>query len=477
MGIYQNAADNARALRTLFHGSFDLQIREFTVNGAPAAAAFLDGMCDELRIAECVIKPLTNRENFTLFGDTAEAIRARAFKGMGISEETELTAVAAALTEGNLALFLEDGDCAFIFGMQGFPKKGIDAPETEQNELGGTERFADSFKDNITLLRRRLKTPALVTERLVIGETSRTDVILCYLEGRADPEMLKKVKRRLAKTGLDTIPGSGCLKPFLDGGGTLFSDTGYTERPDMLAAKLGEGRIGVIVDGSPFALIVPYLLIDYFHFTDDYMGSPVTALFLRLLRLACFLISTALPGLFVAACDFHPEWLPQSIMPDIAAAEAKTPFSLVFEAIAIHLIYEIVREAGLRMPAAIGHAVSIVGALVVGEAAVTAGLIAAPMLMVVALTAVAAAVIPKLHAPAALLRFGLIALGGLTGFYGIFLALGLIAAELCAVSPYGVPFSLPLSPFVKRAQVDAVARAGWRRLAKYRAKIREMKLG
>ena len=477
MRIYERAADNVRALKELFHGSFDLQIREFAVNGSPAAAAFLDGMCDETRIAECVIKPLTDKENFPLFVSPADAIRRRAFKGMSLAEATDLTAAAAALTEGNLALFLEGGDRAFLFGMQGFPKRGIDAPETEQNEFAGSERFADSFKDNVTLLRRRLKTPALATERSVIGETSRTDVVLCYLADRADPEMLEKVRRRLAKTELDTLLGSGYLKPFLDGGGSLLSDTGYTERPDMLAAKLGEGRIGVIVDGSPFALIVPYLFIDYFHTADDYMGSPAYALFLRLLRLACFVISAALPGLFVAVCDFHPEVLPQSVMLDIAAAEAKTPFSLAFEAIAIHLIYEIVREAGLRMPVAVGHAVSIVGALVIGEAAVTAGLIAAPMLMVVALTAVCSAVTPKLHAPLALTRFGLIVLGGLTGFFGVFLAFGAALTEICALSPYGVPFLLPFSPFVKRAQLDAVRRAGWQRLAKYRPKIREMKLG
>ena len=478
MALQKEAERNAQALQSAFHGSFDLQIRTFTVNGAPAAAAFLDGMCDEMKIAECVMKPLTSRESFSLFGDTAAAVRARGFKGMGMREAAEISAVAAAVTEGNLALFLENAEIAFLFSLQGFPKKGIDTPETEQNELGGSERFADSFKDNVTLLRRRLKTPDLVTERSVTGKTSRTDVVMCWLAGRADPEMVTKARRRLASAELDTLLGSGYLKPFLDGGAkALFSGTGYTERPDMLAAKLSEGRIGIFVDGSPFALIVPYLFIDYFHTLDDYMGSPAYALFLRLLRLICFFVSTALPGMFVAACDFHPEVLPPSVMLDIAAAEAKTPFSLAFEAVAIHLIYEIVREAGLRMPVAIGHAVSIVGALVVGEAAVTAGLIAAPMLMVVALTAVASAVIPKLHGPLALMRFGMILLGGLTGFFGIFLALGLALAGTCALSPFGVPFTAPFTPFVRPEQKDAIIRASWPRLGTDRPAIREMKRG
>ena len=478
MPMQTSAAKNAEQLKEIFHGSFDLQIRELTVNGAPAAAVFLDGMCDEMKIAECVIKPITAKNGFPRFGNTAQTISARAYKGMSLTKETELEAVAAALTEGNLALFLENEKAAFLFGLQGFPKKGIDTPEAEQNELGGSERFADSFKDNITLLRRRLKTPALTAERAVIGKTSRTDVVICYLADRADPGILRSVKRRLEHTGLDTLLGSGYLKPFL-GNETLslFSGVGYTERPDMLAAKLGEGRICIFADGSPFALIVPYLFIDYFHSLDDYMGSAAWALFLRLLRLTCFFISVTLPGLFVATCDFHPEVLPSNVMLDIAAAESKTPFSLMVEAVAIHLIYEIVREAGLRMPVAVGHAVSIVGALVVGDAAVTAGLIAAPMLMVVALTAISSAVLPKLHAPMALLRFALILIGGMTGFFGVFLALGLLSADACGVSPFGVPFTVPFFPFSAQAQKDAVGRAGWRRPGKQNVNVSEMKFG
>lgn len=473
--IYGKTKDNVKEIKRIFGNSFDLVIREFEVDLKNAAAVSFDGMCDENKISETIIKPLTNPGNFTLFGDTGAEIEASVFKGMSIKKERSFDKITEAITGGNLVLFIENVGAAFVFSVQGFPKKSIEESQAEQNERGSAESFTDNFKDNITLLRRRLKTPNLIIENDKMGDSSNTDVLLCYLSDRVSPEILNKIKRRLKKAKLDTVLSSDYLRPFLDKEGpSLFSSTGFTQRPDLLAGKLTEGRIGIIVDGSPFALIVPYLFIDYFHALDDYFTSTYYALFIRILRIVCFFVSATLPGIFVAVCDFHPEVLPSNIMLDIAAAEAKTPFSLAFEAITIHLIYEIVREAGLRMPRAIGHAVSIVGALVVGDAAVTAGLIAAPMLMVVAFTAISSAVVSKLHESIALIRFALIIIGGLTGFFGVFIIVGLLIADICSTNPYGVPFSAPFSPYVRQAQRDSIFREDWRKLGKYRTKIGEM---
>ena len=275
---------------------------------------------------------------------------------------------------------------------------------------------------------------------------------------------------------LDAVLGAGYLRPFLDGRRpSLFKGTGVTERPDTLAAMLTEGRVGIIVDGTPYAVVVPYLFIDHFHTVDDYLSGPFYAFFMRALRVACVVIAATLPGFFVAVCVFHPEIIPADIMFDIAEAESKTPFPLMAEALIIHLIYEAVREAGLRMPVAVGHAVSIVGALVIGDTAVTAGLIGAPMLIVVALTAVCSSVAVRLHETVSLLRFAFILIGGLTGLYGIMLFAGLTLTDLCAGAPFGVPYSAPLSPFVKQAQGDAVWRTGWRKLGKRITTMKEMK--
>lgn len=464
---------NVEKIKEAFGGSFDLLIRHALIKNTPSAFILLDGMCDELRISAAVIKPLTEGKD----GDAplTETIRLSAYKGTDVKEVTGVEEVCTEVIAGNIVLLCGGELTAFSFGAQGFAKKGIEEPQTEQNEKGSQEGFTDNFKDNASLLRRRLRTPELIIERLTAGKTSNTPVLVCSMKGRADEKMLTKIKDRINTAGLDTVFGSGYIRPFLDGTSpSFFSDSGITERPDMLAAKLAEGRIGIIVDGTPFAIIVPYLLADYFHSLDDYLSSPYYAFFIRVIRFVCFAIAVTLPGLFVAICLFHPEILPGAVMYDIAAEEAQTPFPIMTEAITIHLIYEIVREAGLRMPRATGHAVSIVGALVIGDAAVTAGLIAAPMLIIVALTTVCSSVVARLHEPVAVMRFLFILAGGTTGLYGIFAGIGLLLADLCSSAPYDVPFSAPFSPFSVKAQSDALFRAGWKKLGKIRNGIKEL---
>ena len=285
----------------------------------------------------------------------------------------------------------------------------------------------------------------------------------------------EEVKQRLQNAKLDMVLESGYIQPFLDHKGlSFFSGVGVTERPDTLCAKISEGRVGVIVDGTPFALIVPHLFIENFQSIDDYSNRPFYALFLRALKFISFAISMLLPGIYVAVAIFHQELLPASMLFDIAVSEGRTPFPIMLEALVIHFIYEIMREAGLRMPKTVGHAVSIVGALVIGDAAVTAGLIAAPMLIVLALTAISSFVVPSLYEPAAVLRFLFIIVGGLTGLYGIMLILGLLILNACSINPYGVPYSAPITPFEKGAMRDLVLRVGWKRLGRYKMKGQDL---
>lgn len=469
-----DAEKDAQVLTEMFGGSIDLVVRRIEAYGRTAFVFMLDGMCDEIKITESVIKPLTT-EKIRITRDAFEAVRTNIFKGVNIKTVTDMTETAAGIISGNLIILIDGEEGALSCPFQGFPKSAVNEPLNEQNERGSREGFCDNFKDNVTLLRRKLRTPSLVIKQLTVGKTSNTPVLLCYLSDRVSEKMLDSVIKRLKKVKLDAILGSGYLSPFLDSDKTsLFSDTGITERPDTFSSMLLEGRIGIICDGTPFALIVPYLFIDYFHTADDYLSSPYYAVFMRILRMVCFFIAAMLPGVFVAIILFHPEIMPADIMYGISAATGKTPFPIMVEALAIHFIYEIVREAGLRMPRAVGHAVSIVGALVIGDAAVTAGLIAAPMLIVVALTAISSSVIVRLHEPVAIMRFGFIIIGGFTGLYGIMLGLGVMIVDICSVSPYGVPFSAPLSPFVKRAQSDVLLRKSWSKVRKRKILLGEM---
>ena len=463
-GISEKVASNRRALEASFGGSFDIILRDLIVNGRPALGLYADGMCDDVKIAQTVLQPLTAAHAFLSSEHTAEQIRLFAFHGADMKTVETLEAAALSALGGAYILFLEGERFAFSFGVQGYAKKSIEEPPSEQNEYGSQEGFTDHFKDNAALLRRKLKTPALVLEHMTAGNADHTSVLLCYLSDKADKNMLRTVRRQLSDLPLPTVLGSGWLRPYLgDDRRNLFSGSGVTERPDMLAAKLSEGRIGIIVDGTPFAIVVPYLFADYFHSLDDYLTTAAYAFFIRALRYLCFFIAVGLPGLFVAVCVFHPKLLPADILYDVAAAEAKTPFPLTVEAVTIHLIYEVVREAGLRMPRAIGHAVSIVGALVIGDAAVNAGLIAAPMLIVVGITTISAAVVSKLHDRIVIFRFVLILAGGLTGFFGLFMGFAFLFLQMCALTPYGTPFLSPFSPFSAREQEDALFRAPWRK--------------
>lgn len=471
-----NIENDAASVFGEFNGSFDIIRRKIICSGRTAYVFMTDGMCDEIKITEGIIKPVTDmlyEDNGISFN---EYIKTCIFKGVNVKEIKYISEAATEIIMGNLLFVADKEQTALSFPVQGFPKKNPGEPQAEQNERGSQESFTDNFKDNVTLLRRRLRTPSLVIEQHTVGKTSNTPVLVCYMSDRASSELLSSVKKRISKIELDAILGSGYIRPFLDNRRpSFFTDTGITERPDTFSSMLLEGRIGIIVDGTPFALIVPYLFIDYFHAVDDYLSSTYYAFFMRSLRIISFIIASTLPGAFVAICLFHPEIMPADIMYGIAAATSKTPFPIMVEALTIHFIYEIVREAGLRMPRSVGHAVSIVGALVIGDAAVTAGLIAAPMLIVVALTAISSSVIVKLHEPVAIMRFGFIIIGGFTGLYGIMLGIGIMIVDICSVSPYGIPFSAPLSPFVKRAQMDALIRKSWTKVKENKELIQRMK--
>ena len=377
------------------------------------------------------------------------------------------------IMSGFVALIMDGVPKAIIISMQGFLMRGIEEPSTDIIERGSREGFVETLKINQTMVRKRMKTPYLKFETIVMGKTSHTNVCLCYLSDRIQPQILTEVKKRLRKAKLDTVMASGFIQPYLDAKGiNFFSAVGVTERPDVLCAKMGEGRIGVIVDGTPFALYVPYLFIENFQAMDDYANLPYYSTLIRWLKYIAFFITIFLPGLYVAVGTYHQEMFPPTILYDIASSEVRTPFPLAIEALAIHIIYEIVREAGLRLPRPIGNTVSIFGALVIGDAAVKARLIGAPMLIVVALTAISSYAVPSISKTVTFLRLALIIVGGSLGLYGMVSATAILVANMCAENPYGVPFTSPVMPFEARSMRDVLMRASWKILEKRTVRFR-----
>ncbi|MCC8073015.1 MAG: spore germination protein, partial [Clostridiales bacterium] len=282
--------------------------------------------------------------------------------------------------------------------------------------------------------------------------------------------------RKLRGANFNTVIDYGELVPFVDTNiKSFFSCVGNTERPDVVVSKLLEGRVVIMVEGSPFAIYVPYLFSDSFQCVDDYDNPPFYSGLMRILKYFSFVLSIFLPGIYVAIGTFHQELIPTGLLFTIASEEITTPFSLMTEAVLLLILYEIMREAGLRLPQSIGHAVSIIGGIVIGETTVSAGLIGAPMLVVIALTAISSYVVYPLYESVSVLRFIFIIIGGYTGIYGIILGAGVICVNICSLGPFGVPLSAPISPFDKHSLGDIFYRETWKKLSKRKVRVSKLR--
>lgn len=457
--------------------SFDILYKKTTIGNNKAFLIMDDGMCNNLLVTEQVVNPImTAAEIPETPTEQMAYIRDEISAGIDQKEIYNLDDAIAEVVSGAVVLLIAGATFGEAFGVQGFPKRSVEDAQTEVQERGAREAFVESFKDNVALMRRRIRSPVARFELQEVGVTSKTRVCVCYFADRAEAGTVSAVKERLQKADLDVVLGAGYLSPFLESDVTsMFSSVGTTERPDIACAEMAEGRVVILVDGTPFALIVPYLFWENFQSLDDYNQRPYYSAFIRLLKFSAFVVSVFLPGLYVAVCTFHQEILPSALLYDTAIQESITPFPVMLEAIFIHFIYEIVREAGLRMPKSVGHAVSIVGALVIGDAAVSAGLIAAPMLIVVALTAISSFVVSKIYYPVSILRFAFMIIGGLTGFYGIVLGFGVLLCNMCAVKSFGTPFTAPVAPMHFGALVrDFWMRISWKKLGKRELDIHKL---
>lgn len=312
-----------------------------------------------------------------------------------------------------------------------------------------------------------MKSPDLVFKMMQLGDMSNTDVCLCYIKGAADKKLIKEVEKRLKAIPLNTIIECGYIQSFLENpGNQLFSEIGTTERPDTFTSKLHEGKIGILVDGSPFALYVPKLFMENFNVIDDYTGRPIYTAVIRIIRYMALIIATVTSGFYVALANFNPELFPEALLLNLATSIQDTPYPLLAECLVIHIFYEIMREAGLRIPTNIGHAVSIVGGLVIGDIVVSAGLVGAPMVLMVAVSAITSFVVPDLYDSIVVLRFAYIIVGGIWGLFGITVLSALVTIKLCSQESYGVPHTSPVSPFSPKAMRDFILRRDWKILSK-----------
>lgn len=475
--IFAEISDNKNKLKKDFTDCSDFLLRECTVGGRKCIVCVLDGMINSLQLSQMIMRPILsykfdNDAPYSVY----ETIKQRVVSSLEMNEAENFEDAYFFLFSGFAVVFVDGMPKCLVMGIQGFEKRKTGEPSNEPNIKGAKECFTETLNDNKAMLHRRIKSPSLKIKQFKIGNQIKTSVAVCYLESAVDMRLVADVESRILSAPIDEVCDYGEIAAFLDSGiKSYFTAVGNTERPDTLCSKLSEGRVAVLVDGSPYAMYVPYLFTDSFSTVDDYNNRPFYATFNRLLKYFSFVISVILPGFYVAVGTYHQELLPPSLMYTVAAAEASTPFSLMQEAVMVLILYEIMREAGLRLPKAIGHAVSIIGALVIGDAVVNAGLVGTPMLVVVAVTAIASYVIYPLYESISVLRIIFILLGGFTGIYGVMLGVCTLCVNITSLNPYGVPYSSPISPLSKKNAADVFYRADWKKLIKRNVKVQNLR--
>ncbi len=464
--LHKSLDENLKIIKQRYHQSSDLIIKEIEMGEVKVALISIEALINFQLISNNYLEPLLQYE--PLKNDPKEVFDYMTDQipiGINLQEMKTFEDVFQFMMSGFSITLVDGMPHGFGFSAAGFNFRSVSEPATELNMRGGREGFTEVIRINLSMVRRRLKSPNLKFELLQVGNKSKTDVCLLYLTDMADEKLIAHIKETLNKIKLDVILDSGYIQPFLEGKPfSIFSDIGTTERPDTMVAKLSEGRIGILVDGTPYALITPYFFVDNFMNFDDYCTKSYFVGYTRILKYISFLTTIFLPGLYVGIGTHHPELFPHALLYTIMTAELTSTFPLFYQAIILGVFFEILREASLRLPKPAGAAIGIVGGLVIGDAVVSAGLVGSPMILIIGLTAITSFVIPSLQEPITILRFCFIFLGGFFGLYGISLGICILMLNICSLENVTYTYLEPLVPLKMKHLNDAITRISWRHL-------------
>jgi spore germination protein KA len=448
--------------------SSDVIIRRFTnesLSSLALAFIYIDGLVNSDAVNQTVLQPLM--EHITLKSDaiTAEKayglIKDQMLPVGGVKEGKTVEHMLSLLFEGYTIILFEGLQMALAADTSGWEQRSVNEPTSQGVIRGPKEGFTESLRVGTSMLRRRLKTSDLRIEEYKIGQRTQTGVALVYLQGLASEEVLTEIRRRLDGINTDSILESNYIEEFIqDGGLTPFPTIQNTERPDAVAGGLLEGQVGIIIDGTPFALLAPSTFFNFFQSSEDYYQRYDISSFLRLIRYGAFFVSMLLPAFYIAVTTFHQEMLPTTLLISLAAQREGVPLPALAEALLMELTFDVLREAGVRMPRTIGPAISIVGALVLGQAAVSAGLVSAAMVIVVSFTAISNFVIPSLAIANSirLIRFLMMLIAATLGLFGIMSFLMVLLIHMAGLYSFGVPYLSPVAPMIPRYLKDIFIR-------------------
>ncbi len=446
MNISSDVNYNKKVVKAIL-GSDDIVFFDFELGKTSALCVYVDSITDKELLGLEVLAPLKKLCSEKSAAKTNISHLAKAITLANVKTESKITDATNDILSGNAMIFIDGKNKAISVDLKKFEVRAISEPPTGLAVRGPRNGFTESIKSNLSLVRRYLKSPDLKVETFEKGRYTKTSIAFMYIDGISRPEIIDKIRQKIQEIDIDGIPDSSYVSKLLNERKTsLFKQVGSTERPDVLIERMLEGRAGIIVDGSPFALTLPYLLIEDFQAAEDYYISEYRANLVRALRVIAMIFSILLPSVFVAAQLFHLQIIPLNFLLTIVNGIKEIPFSPSLEMFFVLLIFELLNETSVRMPKYVGMALAVVGALVLGETAVNAGIVSTPAILIMALSGISIYAIPELVETTSVLRFIYLIVAGSLGGYGLILITAFLIIYLCSADNYGAPYLAPYSP-------------------------------
>ncbi|RBW68085.1 spore germination protein [Bacillus taeanensis] len=485
----QNLQTNIRNMKDTLGNSSDLIIREFKIGQNPvynAALICMDGLIDADFINDFLMKTLMNKLENSEKSDAKSPqdllikIKEKVLTVAEVKNAQGWNKLLLSLLSGETVLLIDGCDDTLVCSTKGGELRSILEPVSELSIRGPRDSFTESIRTNTAMVRRRIKSPNLWVETMQIGEITQTDVGMMYVKGIVNDKLVQEVKERLERIEIDEVLASNTIEEYIiDATVSPWPTIFVTERPDVVAGNLMEGRIVIFVDGTPFPLLVPATWNQFFQSAEDYYLRWNIASFIRFIRVVSLLLAMLGPSIYIAFLSFHQELIPSPLLVSLAAQRQGIPFPVFIEALLMEFTFEILREAGVRMPRPVGSAVSIVGALVLGDAAVQAGIVSAGMVIVVSATAIGSFTIPhhSMVDAVRIIRFALMALAASFGIYGIGLGVIMLVAHTCSLRSFGIPYLAPFAPLILSDQGDTILRLPKPWLAKRPRLVDQNKIG
>ena len=449
MQLTKSLQENTAALKKALRDCGDIVWREFRIGGGDRLLMlYTDNIVDGEAIRESILETLM-LDYQKPQGEEGGLLQKLLEEAVAIGEVQKINTVAAACDAvlwGDTVLLMEGNDFALQATTKKFPNRGVAKAETEVVVQGPKDAFMEVMAFNIVLTRRRIRDPKLKLKRKKAGKRSRTDVALMYMEDVVRPELLRKVEERLDNMELDAVLDSGFVEQLLEQRQySPFPQLQMTERPDKTAAALLEGRIVLLVDNTPYAILLPATLNTFFQAAEDYYDRWEIMSFIRLIRYVAAFFAVTLPGLYLAFAVYHPQLLPTGLALKVASTRGAIPFSVIGEVLLMELAFELLREAGIRLPSPVSSTIGIVGGIIIGSAAVEAGIVSPVVVIVSALTGICTFVIPNVSIVSGLRlsKYLVIFLASVFGIFGVWAALLLLLAHLASLTSYGIPYLYP----------------------------------